>query len=113
MSLVFTQAQKTISSIRNMLPRLVTGGGVIHGEPIIYTEPENVPPVLDFLKMHTGTRCKQLVDITAVDYPTREKRFEVPRNVFLCLRDVLVSVFLFNSFLLWKKGFPPPPPPVE
>ena len=78
MSLVFTQAQKTISSIRNMLPRLVTGGVVIHGEPIIYTEPENVPPVLDFLKMHTGTRCKQLVDITAVDYPTREKRFEVP-----------------------------------
>ena len=32
---------------------------------------------MDFLKSHTGTRCKALMDITAVDVPTREKRFEV------------------------------------
>jgi len=73
----FTQAQKSLAHIRNMLPRLVTCGIVQNGEAIIYTEPENVPPVLDFLKNHTGTRCKQLLDITAIDYPTREKRFEV------------------------------------
>ena len=60
-----------------MLPRVVTTGVVTHGEPIVYVEPKDVPIMLRFLRDHTGTRCKQLVDITAVDIPTREKRFEV------------------------------------
>jgi len=77
MSLAFTQAQRTLTSIRNMLPRLVTAGVVQHGEPVLYTDPHNVPAVMDFLKNHTGTRCKQMMDVTAVDMPTREKRFEV------------------------------------
>jgi len=77
MALAFTQAQRTLASIRSMLPRLVTSGVVIAGEPTLYVEPANVPVVLDFLKSHTGTRCKALMDVTAVDVPTREKRFEV------------------------------------
>ena len=77
MALAFTQAQRTLASIRSMIPRLVTNGVVIAGEPTLYVEPANVPPVMDFLKSHTGTRCKALMDITAVDVPTREKRFEV------------------------------------
>jgi len=36
-----------------------------------------VPPVLQFLRDHTSTRCKALMDVTAVDVPSREKRFEV------------------------------------
>jgi NADH dehydrogenase (ubiquinone) Fe-S protein 3 len=75
--LKFTQAQQTLTKIRSMIPRLVTSGVVVAGEPILYVEPANVPPVLEFLKLHTGTRCKSLVDITAVDVPSREKRFEV------------------------------------
>ncbi|KAL1515275.1 hypothetical protein AB1Y20_001907 [Prymnesium parvum] len=75
--LKFTQAQRTLSCIRNMLPRIVTTGVVIHGEPVLYVDPENVPPMLNFLKNHTMTRCKQLLDVTAVDVPTRPKRFEV------------------------------------
>ena len=77
MSLAFTQAQKALTSIRRMIPRLVTTGVVQSGEPILYCDPQNVPPVMEFLKNHTGTRCKQVVDITAIDIPTREKRFEV------------------------------------
>jgi len=81
MSLAFTTAQRTLSGIRSMLPRLVTGGVVVHGEPTLYVEPQNLLPVLDFLKNHTGTRCKQLLDVTAIDVPTREKRFEVVYNL--------------------------------
>ena len=77
MALAFTQAQRSLASIRSMLPRLVTAGTVVAGEPTLWVEPANVPPVLDFLKNHSGTRCKQLMDVTAVDVPTREKRFEV------------------------------------
>jgi len=36
-----------------------------------------VPPLMEFLRDHTGTRCKQLTTMTAQDVPTREKRFEV------------------------------------
>jgi NADH:ubiquinone oxidoreductase subunit C len=77
MTLAFTQAQKALSSIRSLIPRLVTTGVVVRNEPILYVDPPNVPAVMDFLKNHTGTRCKQLVDVTAIDIPTREKRFEV------------------------------------
>jgi hypothetical protein len=73
----FTPAQQILQSIKSMLPRVVTTGVVTHGEPIVYVEPKDVPIMLRFLRDHTGTRCKQLVDITAVDIPTREKRFEV------------------------------------
>lgn len=79
MSLAFTTAQKTLLNIKKMLPRLVTSGVVVAGEPILYVEPANLLPVCDFLKDHTGTRCKALVDVTAVDVPTRDKRFEVRR----------------------------------
>ena len=78
--LKFTQAQKSLMAIKNMLPRIVTGGVVIQGEPTIYTDPENIPTVMKFMKNHTMTRCKQLIDITAVDVPTRPKRFEVPEQ---------------------------------
>ncbi len=80
MTLAFTAAQKTLQSIKAMLPRLVTSGVVVAGEPTLYVEPANLPTVCDFLKSHTSTRCKALMDVTAVDVPTREKRFEV------CLR---------------------------
>ena len=60
-----------------MLPRLVTSGVVVGGEPILYVEPRNLTTVMEFLKDHSGTRCKQLVDLTAVDVPSRVKRFEV------------------------------------
>ena len=73
----FTPAQQILQSIKSMLPRVMTTGVVTHGEPIVYVEPKDVPIMLRFLRDHTGTRCKQLVDITAVDIPTREKRFEV------------------------------------
>lgn len=73
----FTGAQRIIGSVRSMLPRMITSGVVVNGEPILYCEPQQVPTVLTFLRDHSGTRCKQLTDMTAVDIPSRDKRFEV------------------------------------
>jgi len=73
----FTGAQRIIGSIRSMMPRMITSGVVVNGEPILYCEPKHVPTVLTFLRDHSGTRCKQLTDLTAVDIPSRDKRFEV------------------------------------
>ena len=55
MSLAFTTAQKTLQSIKSMLPRLVTSGVVVAGEPTLYVEPANVLTVCDFLKNHTAS----------------------------------------------------------
>merc|ERR1711971_312365 len=74
---MFSPAQQICTRLRSMLPRIVTSGVVIAGEPILYTEPRNLPTLMTFLRDHTGTRTKQLVDITAVDIPSRDKRFEV------------------------------------
>lgn len=38
-------------------------------------------PVISFLKYHTAAEFTQVSDITAVDYPTRDQRFEVVYNL--------------------------------
>jgi NADH:ubiquinone oxidoreductase subunit C len=73
----FTGAQRVLTEVKSMLPRIVTSGVVIHGEPVLYVDPPHIPVVMEFLKGHSELRCKQLVDMTAVDVPSRDKRFEV------------------------------------
>lgn len=77
MALAFTSAQRALQTVRSMIPRLVTAGVVIGGAPTLVVEPENVPLVCEFLRDHQGTRCKALMDVTAMDVPSRDKRFEV------------------------------------
>lgn len=38
-------------------------------------------PVFTFLKYHTAAEYTQITDITAVDYPTKDQRFEVVYNM--------------------------------
>ena len=44
---------------------------------LIVKSPEDIEQVVQFLKDHTNCQFKTLIDITAVDYPNREDRFEV------------------------------------
>lgn len=39
--------------------------------------PEGVIPVLTFLRDHTNAQFRNMIDLTAVDVPTRQYRFEV------------------------------------
>jgi len=48
------------------------------GEIIIHiSSPDAILPFFAYVKNHTNLQMKILIDITAVDYPTRDKRFEV------------------------------------
>jgi NADH/F420H2 dehydrogenase subunit C len=47
----------------------------------IYIPPAGVIPVFTFLKNHTAAEYTQITDITAVDYPTKDQRFEVVYNM--------------------------------
>lgn len=102
----FTPAQNILQSIRTLLPRVVTTGVVTHGEPILYVEPQDVPITMRFLRDHTGTRCKQLVDITAVDVPTRKKRFEVAYQLLSHDHNSRIRVKTLTGGHMGDEGIP-------
>ena len=68
-------------SIIKTVPQWVKSCEVINGELMITVYSDAIVPVCNFLKNHMGTRCSQLIDITAVDYPDRENRFTVVYNL--------------------------------
>ena len=66
-----------VKSINLMVPKFIEKSVISKEEVIIYTNPESLEQLVSFLKLHTSCQYDMLVDITAIDYPEREKRFEV------------------------------------
>jgi NADH dehydrogenase (ubiquinone) Fe-S protein 3 len=69
------------SSLIKKLPSSITTVQVTSGELILIVPYTLVYQVLSFLKLHTSSQYKILADMTAVDYPEKEKRFEVVYNL--------------------------------
>lgn len=63
------------------LPKYIQQFSVWKDELCIHISPAGVIPVFNFLKYHTAAEFTMIADITAVDYPTKEKRFEVVYNM--------------------------------
>ncbi|KAI4199615.1 MAG: hypothetical protein LQ350_004490 [Teloschistes chrysophthalmus] len=63
------------------LPKHIHQFSVWKDELTIYIPPSGVIPVISFLKYHTAAEYTMVADITAVDYPTRNNRFEVVYNL--------------------------------
>ena len=63
------------------LPKYIQQFSVWKDELTIYIPPSGVIPVITFLKYHTAAEYTMVADITAVDYPTRNARFEVVYNL--------------------------------
>ncbi|KAL9071189.1 MAG: hypothetical protein Q9161_004366 [Pseudevernia consocians] len=63
------------------MPKFIQQFSVWKDELTIYIPPTGVIPVMSFLKYHTAAEYTMVVDITAVDYPTRSNRFEVVYNL--------------------------------
>ena len=63
------------------MPKYIQQFSVWKDELTIYISPSGVLPVFTFLKYHTAAEFTQISDITAVDYPTRDQRFEVVYNM--------------------------------
>lgn len=84
-------------------------------EFVIYSK--SIVPFLSFLKNHWMTQCKQLMDITAVDYPLRKQRFQVVYNLLtidfssrICVKsniDSLTSISsvhtIFSCSIWWER----------
>lgn len=64
--------------ITDLAGELVPGGiSIVKDEMIVHTEPEHIVSLMSVLQTDANCLFKVLLDITAVDYPEREKRFEV------------------------------------
>lgn len=48
-----------------------------YNELEVMIHPDGVVPVLTFLRDHTNAQFRNMIDLTAVDVPTRQNRFEV------------------------------------
>ncbi len=66
----------------------------IHGELIVWTGPERLIELLTRLRDDQNLLFKQLMDVTAVDYPDRQKRFEVVYNLLSLKHNQRIRVKL-------------------
>jgi len=70
-------AAKTVEAVRSKFGEAVLDVVEHRGETTIVLPPEKVPAVAKFLRDHPALRYNFLADLTAVDWPEREPRFDV------------------------------------
>ena len=64
-------------AINSELTTKILSSKIKHDQINICIEDNNLIEVMIFLKTHSSTKFKQLIDISAVDYPERDKRFKM------------------------------------
>jgi NADH-quinone oxidoreductase subunit C len=82
--------------INSELAAKVKNTKINHKHICINIENENLIDVVLFLKNNNETKFKQLIDITAVDYPENERRFKL---VYLFLSHEFNSRILIDFFI--------------
>ncbi|WP_085908224.1 NADH-quinone oxidoreductase subunit C [Kiloniella majae] len=63
--------------IATTLGEAVTGSELINDELVIWAKSDTLLEVIKFLRDNQNCQFRQLVELTAVDYPAREERFEL------------------------------------
>jgi NADH-quinone oxidoreductase subunit C len=64
-------------SLQSALPGMVTGHEVVRGELTITAEAAAIVKVVTYLRDDPACQFVNIVDVTAIDWPSREKRFDV------------------------------------
>jgi NADH-quinone oxidoreductase subunit C len=64
-------------SIRTALPGAVTGHEVKHGELTITGKASEIVKIATYLRDDPACQFVSIIDVTAVDWPSREQRFDV------------------------------------
>lgn len=79
------------------LPGAVSATEVQHGELILHAEAQKIAGVLQFLREDVNCQFKLLLDICGVDYPEREKRFDVVYHLLSLTHNSRVRVKLMTD----------------
>jgi len=82
--------------INSELTTKINSSKIKHEQLLINVDSEDILDVLLFLKTNESTKFKQLIDITAVDYPENEKRFKL---VYLLLSHEFNSRILVDTYI--------------
>ena len=82
--------------INSELTTKVKDSMINHNQIYINIENEDLLDVILFLKNNNEIKFKQLIDITAVDYPENERRFKI---VYLLLSHEFNSRIIINFFI--------------
>jgi len=70
----------------------VVGHVVAHDELTVDAAPDALPGLIEFLKFDRQCRFSTLVDLTAVDYPSRDKRYDVVYHFLSMYRNQRVRL---------------------
>jgi NADH-quinone oxidoreductase subunit C len=74
------------------MPQVILDSKVQHGELAVSVVPPAIVKVMTFLREDGNCLFKQLVDLCGVDYPEREKRYEVVYNLLSLAQNQRVRV---------------------
>ncbi|KAJ8114370.1 hypothetical protein ONZ43_g4921 [Nemania bipapillata] len=80
------------SWVMGCLPKYVQQFSVWKDELVIYISPSGVIPVFSFLKYNTAAEFTQVSTITAVDFPTKDQRFEIVYNLLSVRHNARIRV---------------------
>lgn len=89
-----TQLEELLITLGERLPDEVISSTVAYGELSITIRPDHIVKVLTFLRDNVDCHFRQLVDITAVDYLERAKRFEVVYHLLSLTQNQRIRVKL-------------------
>ncbi len=80
-------------TINSELTSKIISSNIKHNQIYINIEENNLTEVILFLKTNSITKFRQLIDITAVDYPDRDRRFKM---IYLLLSHETNSRIIIN-----------------
>ena len=100
MSITVNDLERTVNS---SLTTAIISSEINFGQLFINIDSDNLISSILFLKTNEKCRFKQLIDITAVDYPEKEKRFKV---VYLLLSHENNLRILINININEKTSVP-------
>ena len=83
-------------AINSELTTKILSSKIKHDQINICIEDNNLIEVMIFLKTHSSTKFKQLIDITAVDYPEETQRFKI---VYLFLSHEFNHRMILSYFI--------------
>ena len=70
----------------------VLSSHVINDELVIEAIPSKIVNLIDFLRMNPNLQFSTLIDVTAVDYPERAKRFDVVYHLLSMYQNLRIRV---------------------
>ena len=79
------------------MPKFIQQFSVRQDELTLYVAPSAVIPVLTFLRDHSQCQFKSVMDISGVDFPERDKRFEVVYHLLSTKHTGRIRVKTYTS----------------